>query len=421
MTATTANNITLSKSLQNYILVTAAYWGLTITDGALRMLVLLYFDQLGYTPLQIAFLFLFYEIFGVITNFLGGWIGSELGLKLTLYGGIGLQVFALAMTSLVTPAWPHLLQVVYVMTAQALSGIAKDLTKMSSKSAIKLLIPEEQQSTLFQWVSILTGSKNALKGLGFFVGSVLLAWLGFINALIAMAGWLFLIMLTGFFLPRRMGKFESKIKLTQLFSDSQEINILSAARFFLFGARDVWFVVGLPVFLYSTLGWRFEQVGGFLASWVIGYGIIQSQAPNLLSILGSNQPPQAKTIQIWTFSLAGIPAAIALALQLGAPPATVIIIGLTIFGIVFAFNSAIHSYMVLAFSENEKVVRNVGFYYMANSGGRLAGTVLSGLIFQLFGLPGCLWVATIFVIAAAIISIWIPDPQKVVVWKAGDE
>jgi len=421
MTATTANNITLSKSLQNYILVTAAYWGLTITDGALRMLVLLYFDQLGYTPIQIAFLFLFYEIFGVITNFLGGWIGSELGLKLTLYGGIGLQVFALAMTSLVTPAWPHLLQVVYVMTAQALSGIAKDLTKMSSKSAIKLLIPQEQQSTLFQWVSILTGSKNALKGLGFFVGSVLLAWLGFINALIAMAGWLFLIMLTGFFLPRRMGKFESKIKLTQLFSDSQEINILSAARFFLFGARDVWFVVGLPVFLYSTLGWRFEQVGGFLASWVIGYGIIQSQAPNLLSLLGSNQPPQSKTIQIWTFSLAGIPAAIALALQLGAPPATVIIVGLTIFGVVFAFNSAIHSYMVLAFSENEKVVRNVGFYYMANSGGRLAGTVLSGLIFQLFGLPGCLWVATMFVIAAAIISIWIPDPQRVVAWKAGDE
>jgi hypothetical protein len=421
MTATTANNITLSKSLQNYILVTAAYWGLTITDGALRMLVLLYFDQLGYTPIQIAFLFLFYEIFGVITNFLGGWIGSELGLKLTLYGGIGLQVFALAMTSLVTPAWPHLLQVVYVMTAQALSGIAKDLTKMSSKSAIKLLIPQEEQSTLFQWVSILTGSKNALKGLGFFVGSVLLAWLGFINALIAMAGWLFLIMLTGFFLPRRMGKFESKIKLTQLFSDSQEINILSAARFFLFGARDVWFVVGLPVFLYSTLGWRFEQVGGFLASWVIGYGIIQSQAPNLLSLLGSNQPPQSKTIQIWTFSLAGIPAAIALALQLGAPPTTVIIIGLTIFGIVFAFNSAIHSYMVLAFSENEKVVRNVGFYYMANSGGRLAGTVLSGLIFQLFGLPGCLWVATMFVIAAAIISIWIPDPTRVVAWKAGDE
>lgn len=421
MTATTVNNIAVSKSLQNYILVTAAYWGLTITDGALRMLVLLYFDQLGYTPIQIAFLFLFYEIFGVITNFLGGWIGSELGLKLTLYGGIGLQVFALAMTSLVTPAWPHLLQVVYVMTAQALSGIAKDLTKMSSKSAIKLLIPEEQQSTLFQWVSILTGSKNALKGLGFFVGSVLLAWLGFINALIAMAGWLFLIMLTGFFLPRRMGKFESKIKLTQLFSDSQEINILSAARFFLFGARDVWFVVGLPVFLYSTLGWRFEQVGGFLASWVIGYGIIQSQAPNLLSLLGSNQPPQAKTIQIWTFSLAGIPAAIALALQLGAPPATVIIVGLTIFGIVFAFNSAIHSYMVLAFSENEKVVRNVGFYYMANSGGRLAGTVLSGLIFQLFGLPGCLWVATMFVIAAAIISIWIPDPKRVVAWKAGDE
>lgn len=421
MTASTTNSSPLQqRSLQNYILVTAAYWGLTVTDGALRMLVLLYFYQLGYTPLEIAFLFLFYEIFGVVTNFLGGWIGSQFGLKLTLYGGIGLQVFALAMTSLVQASWPQWFAVFYVMTAQAFSGIAKDLTKMSSKSAIRLVVPREEQSTLFQWVSVLTGSKNALKGVGFFVGSVLLSWLGYTTALITMAGWLFLIMFTGFFLPRTMGRIEGKVKLTQLFSNSPEINILSAARFFLFGSRDVWFVVGLPVFLYNTLGWQFTQVGAFMACWVIGYGIIQSSAPNLLSMMGAGQAPRANVIRTWTFALAWIPAAIALLLQLGASPTFVIIIGLAVFGIVFAFNSSVHSYFVLAFSEDERVVRNVGFYYMANSGGRLIGTVLSGLIFQLFGLVGCLWASTTFVFAAALISLWIPDPRRTVAWKAGD-
>ncbi|HEY9804361.1 MAG TPA: organoarsenical effux MFS transporter ArsJ [Leptolyngbyaceae cyanobacterium] len=421
MTASTVNSTSLQSSVQNYILVTAAYWGLTITDGALRMLVLLYFDQLGYSPLEIAFLFLFYEVFGVITNFLGGWIGSQFGLKLTLYGGIGLQVFALAMTSIVNHSWPHGLEVLYVMTAQALSGIAKDLTKMSSKSAIRLVVPQEAQSTLFKWVAILTGSKNAFKGIGFFVGSVLLAWLGFANALLAMATWLFLIMLTGFFLPKGMGAIEAKVKFTQLFSESREINILSAARFFLFGARDVWFVVGLPVFLYNTLGWKFEQVGGFLAFWVIGYGIIQSLAPNILSILGSGEVPKAETIKSWTFYLIWVPAAIAISLQIGIPPVVAIVAGLTVFGVVFAFNSAVHSYLVLAFSDDNKVVRNVGFYYMSNSGGRLAGTMLSGLVFQLYGLAGCLWVSTFFVLAARVISLALPDPQKVVAWKPGDE
>ncbi len=418
MSATTASQ----ANLKNYILVTLAYWGFTITDGALRMLVLLYFYEIGYSPLQVAFLFLFYEIFGIVTNFLGGWIGSQMGLKVTLYSGIGLQIFALIMLSLLNRDWPQGFAVLYVMVSQALSGIAKDLTKMSTKSAIRLVVPQDAQSSLFKWVAILTGSKNALKGVGFFVGAALLTLVGFVPALWIMAGMLFALMFTGLMLPRGMGKIKAKVKFTQLFSKSREINILSAARFFLFGSRDVWFVVGLPVFLRGPLGWSFYQVGGFLAIWVIGYGIVQSLAPALLRRFGSGRPPQASTIQFWTFTLTAIPAAIAIALQSGASPNTVIIVGLLVFGVVFAFNSAVHSYLVLAFTDDDKVALNVGFYYMANSAGRLAGTVLSGLIYQFYGVVGCLWASTLMVLAAGMISLKLPNPKPTgaIAWKAGD-
>ena len=426
MASTTAN----SANFKNYILVTLAYWCFTLTDCALRMLVLLYFNKIGYTPIQIAFLFLFYEVFGVVTNFLGGWIGSQFGLKVTLYSGIGLQIFSLVMLSFLHPDWPQWIAVGYVMVAQAFSGIAKDLTKMSSKSAIRLVVPQDAQSSLFKWVAVLTGSKNALKGVGFFIGSALLAAVGFINSLWIMAGGLSLIMFSGLLLPKGMGKIKKKVKFSQLFSKSEEINILSAARFFLFGSRDVWFVVGLPVFLRSVLGWSFYQVGGFLACWVIGYGVIQFLAPTLIQRFGSGRPPQSKTIQFWTFTLTAVPAAIALALQLGVRANIAIVGGLLIFGVVFAFNSAVHSYLVLAFTDDDKVALNVGFYYMANSGGRLVGTVLSGLIYQFFGLVGCLWTSMFFVLAAALITLKLPDPQpskaipsgtaKPNAWKAGD-
>lgn len=405
--STTAETI----GVRNYALVTAAYWGFTLTDGALRMLVLLYFHTLGYTPLEVAMLFLFYEIFGIVTNFLGGWIGSQFGVKLTLYGGIALQIIALLLMVPVDESWAIAVAVPYVMLAQAFSGVAKDLTKMSSKSAIRLVIPKDAQSSLFKWVAILTGSKNALKGVGFFIGSVMLASLGYVNALLTMAGLLLLIMISSRWLPSGMGKIKAKIKFTQLFSKSREINILSAARFFLFGARDVWFVVGLPVFLYSQLNWSFQQVGGFLAIWVIGYGIIQSLAPTLLNRFGSGRPPQAGTIRFWTGFLIAVPASIAIALQMDRPAGQTIILGLMFFGLVFAFNSAVHSYLVLAYTDDDKVALNVGFYYMANSGGRLAGTVLSGLIFQLYGLVGCLWVSALCVLIAEIITLNLPNPK----------
>jgi MFS family permease len=407
--------------IRNYALVTAAYWGFTLTDGALRMLVLLYFHTIGYSPLEVAMLFLFYEIFGIVTNLFGGWIGAQFGVKLTLYGGIALQIGALLMMTPVNESWALALAIPYVMVAQALSGMAKDLTKMSSKSAIRLVIPQSAQSSLFKWVAILTGSKNALKGVGFFIGSVLLAALGYRDALLVMAGGLLLVLLSSRWLPSGMGKIKAKVKFRQLFSKSREINRLSAARFFLFGARDVWFVVGLPVFLYGELNWTFGQVGGFLAIWVIGYGIVQSLAPTLLKRWGSGHPPTATTIRFWTGCLTAMPVAIALALQSNFPPGQTIVIGLMAFGLVFAFNSAVHSYLVLAFTEDDKVALNVGFYYMANSGGRLAGTVLSGLIFQGFGLVGCLWTSALFVLLAELVTLTLPDPKPAQdpVWRSG--
>jgi predicted MFS family arabinose efflux permease len=401
-------------SLRNYVLVTAAYWAFTLTDGALRMLVLLHFHELGYTPVQLAFLFLFYELFGVVTNLVGGWIAASLGLRATLLSGLGLQVFALTMLSLLDPSWTQATSVAYVMSAQALSGIAKDLTKMSSKSAIKVLVPADAQSSLFRWVAILTGSKNALKGAGFFLGSFLLAVLGYRSSLLAMAGGL-AVALVGMTasLPRELGRAKAKKKFRGILSKSREINVLSAARFFLFGARDIWFVVGVPVFLSVQLGWGFTEVGGFLAAWVIGYGAVQSFAPAVIGRFTGGRAPQRRSAQVLAFLLAGVMAAVAGGVVSGWRPEWVVLGGLALFGVVFAINSSVHSYLILAYSDGDEVALDVGFYYMANAAGRLVGTLLSGLTYQLAGLAGCLWASMAFALGAGALSLLLPRPPAV--------
>ncbi len=400
----------MNAALRNYASVTAAYWAFTLTDGALRMLVVLYFNQLGYSPLQVASLFLFYEFFGVLTNLFGGWLGSRLGLNTTLYVGLALQVVALGMLA-VSPSW---LSVAYVMVAQAFSGIAKDLTKMSAKSSVKL-VAGEREGALFKWVAVLTGSKNALKGVGFFLGAALLSLIGFRAAVIAMAVGIALALLGArIFLTGDLGKTKAKVKFTQIFSKTPAVNALSAARFFLFGARDVWFVVALPVFLAAELGWDFWQVGGFLAAWVIGYGFVQAAAPRILrGQRGGEHPapevePDGKTALRLAFALAAIPAGIAAALAGGLAPAPTIVLGLIAFAVVFAIISAVHSYLILAYTDSDKVALNVGFYYMANAGGRLIGTILSGLLYQSYGLIGCLVASTIFVLITGAISLALP-------------
>jgi MFS family permease len=395
-------------NLRNYILVTGAYWGFTLTDGALRMLVLLHFFNLGYSPVQLAFLFLFYEFFGIVTNLLGGWIASRMGLRVTLLAGLLLQVGALVMLSLLSPGWSVPVSVAYVMVSQALSGIAKDLTKMSSKSAIKALVPPGEQGTLFRWVALLTGSKNALKGAGFFVGGALLAAAGFRGALWIMAAALLAVWLGSWLaLPARMGQSKVKTPFRELFSKTREINTLSAARFFLFGARDIWFVVGVPIFLRAGLGWSFAQVGAFMAFWVIGYGVVQSAAPSLLR----GRTPQGGSAAAMAFGLAAVAAGIPLGLAAGWPPGAVMIGGLGLFGVVFALNSAVHSYLILEYTDGDKVALNVGFYYMANAGGRLVGSLLSGVLYQVAGLTGCLWGAAAFALIAAGISLALPSAR----------
>ena len=394
----------LAPEVRQYLLVTGNYWAFTLTDGALRMLVVLHFHALGYSPLQIAALFLFYEFFGVITNLVGGYLGARLGLNRTMNIGLGIQVAALLMLT-VPASW---LTIPWVMGAQALSGIAKDLNKMSAKSSIKTLVPDGQQGKLYQWIAILTGSKNALKGVGFFLGGALLALMGFKGALLAMAGVLALIWISSLILLKKdLGKAKAKPKFRDMLSKSRAINILSAARMFLFGARDVWFVVALPVYLSSVFGWDFWKVGGFLAAWVIGYGIVQSFAPRITGKKRGHVPDGGAAF-LWALALAGLPAAIALGLNTGLSQQTVLLGGLMVFGALFAVNSSLHSYLIVSYAKEDGVSLDVGFYYMSNAMGRLIGTVLSGWVYQVYGLEACLWISSAFVLFAALISIALP-------------
>jgi len=376
----------LPKNVKQYLLITLNYWAFTLTDGALRMLVVLYFHQLGYSPIAIAMLFLFYEIFGVITNLIGGWLGARIGLNRTMNIGLLLQILALLM--LTVPQ--GYLTVVWVMAAQALSGIAKDLNKMSAKSCIKLLVPKEQSSSLFKWVALLTGSKNTLKGVGFFIGAFLLTTIGFNAGIWLMAITLILVVIISHrFLKEEIGKASYKAKFSQIFSHNPSLNYLAASRMCLFAARDVWFVVALPVYFAETLNWQSESIGGFMALWVIVYGIVQAFSPN---IVGHNreQAPNGRVLSLWAIALVAVIVMIIISLSFNDNPLLTLVIGLTIFGVVFAINSSLHSFVIVAMARVDGVSMDVGFYYMANALGRLLGTVLSGWVFQQYNIQACL-------------------------------
>jgi predicted MFS family arabinose efflux permease len=413
-----------SISIRNYAIVTAAYWAFTLTDGALRMLVLLHFNQLGYSPVQLAFLFLLYEVFGIVTNLVGGWVASRTGLRFTLVLGLALQVVALGLLALLNRNWSIAAAVAYVMGTQALSGIAKDLTKMSAKSAVKVIVARGDESGLFKWVAILTGSKNALKGAGFFVGGFLLSLLGFRGALAAMAFGVFVVLVFVLsLLPAAIGQAKQKAAFSRILSNSSGINRLSLARFALFAARDIWFVVSVPIFLATVLGWSFTQVGGFMALWVIAYGGVQSVAPVVLGKVTRGHAPGPVLASMLALALAAVTALIPFGLTMGAPPAETMLGGLVLFGIVFALNSSVHSYLVLAYSESDRVSQSVGFYYMANACGRLLGTLLSGVLYQVAGVSATLWGAVVLAAAAGLGAMFLPPVRTEVGWTAakGDD
>ena len=389
--------------MRAYAAVTAAYWAFMLSDGALRMLVLLHFNALGFTPVQLAWLFLLYEVAGIVTNLAAGWLAARFGLASTLYGGLGLQIGALVVLAQLDPGWSVGTSVAYVMAVQGVSGVAKDLAKMSSKSAVKLLAPDGE-GALFRWVAALTGSKNAVKGLGFFLGAALLAVSGFRAAVWGMAGVLGAILLAVvLFLPAGLpGRAKAAERWSGWRSKDARVNRLSLARMFLFGARDVWFVVGVPVYFEAVLsdgtaeGRReaFFLIGGFMALWIVGYGAVQVMAPRLLNAQKQGEAEIVGTAVRWAGLLVPIPLGLAGATWAAGGPAGwltgVLFTGLLLFGFVFAVNSSVHSYLILAFGAAERITRDVGFYYMANAAGRLIGTLLSGLSYQLGGLALCL-------------------------------
>lgn len=392
-----------SHKLRDYVVVTGAYWVFTLTDGALRMLVLLYLHELGRSPLEIASLFLAYEALGVVTNFAGGWVGARFGLKMTLVWGLGLQVLACGMLG-----WrASLLTVPVVLVAQAISGVAKDLTKMSSKSYIKLVVPKGDDHGLMKWVALLTGSKNTLKGMGFFLGGSLLAAFGFGEACFGMAVALATTLALALaLLPRAAGKAKSKLMLGELISRDARVNWLSASRLFLFGARDIWFVLALPLFLSSVLGLSHARVGGLLALWVILYGLVQASAPRF--VVQRAKAPDAARLMGLTAALLVPLGALAIALYTDLDAGAALLLGLALFGFLFALNSALHSYLIVAYAREGKVSLDVGFYYMANAAGRLVGTLLSGALFQwaggeLLGLLACLVGSLLFVAISAVL------------------
>jgi predicted MFS family arabinose efflux permease len=375
---------------RNYAIVTAAYWGFTLTDGALRMLVLLHFYKLGYSPFALAFLFLLYEAAGVLANLIGGWLATRYGITRMLTVGLVTQIIGFTLLSMLDPAWTAAMSVAWVVLAQGICGVAKDLTKTASKSAIKVTsaqAKEQGSGQLFKWVAWFTGSKNAMKGVGFFLGGLLLEALGFQVSLWCMAGLLALVLIgVVTSLPAMMGKSKASKSAKELFAKNAGINALAAARVVLFGARDVWFVVGVPVFLYSQ-GWTFTMVGGFLAAWTIGYGMVQALAPQLVRRSADGLSAEVPAARLWSALLALVPIGIAVAVYLQVPHLEWVVVGgLGLFGFAFAVNSSVHSYLILAYAGSEKAAEDVGFYYAANALGRFMGTLLSGLLYQWGGL-----------------------------------
>jgi predicted MFS family arabinose efflux permease len=406
------------EGLSAYIAVTAAYWAFMLSDGALRMLVLLRFHTLGFSPFTLAWLFLLYEFMGIVTNLSAGWIAARFGLSTTLYAGLTLQILALFSLSQLSIEWTLIVSTWFVMGVQGLSGVAKDLAKMSSKSAVKLLAPAGQGS-LFKWVAVLTGSKNAIKGFGFFLGAALLGALGFAPSLIVMAVLLLAILiLVASFMPKGLPQGSKSAKFSHVFSKDEHINQLSLARLFLFGARDVWFVVGIPIYFHTVLSQQlhFEErtaffwVGGFMALWIIAYGAVQAWAPRLFKANTQDMNQKASHwVGVLTLVIAGL-CLVSLVPTSWRP--LIMVIGLLAFGFVFAINSALHSYLILAFSQKDRVTMDVGFYYMANAAGRLLGTILSGLSYQIGGLSLCLATAAAMAGASWISISFLAKPAK---------
>ena len=413
-------------ALEPFAIISLSYCLFTVTDGALRMIVLLHAFTKGFDAFEVALMFTLYETMGVVTNFLAGVFGALWGIKSTLLVGLCLQVVSIALLYAWDDAFTKEEAIVFVTAAQGLSGVAKDLVKLGGKSVTKLVTPDEKQSQLFKLVSFITGLKNSLKGAGYFVGAALLA-ASYNLALAVLIGLVVLAMpWAALRLSSDLGTTRKEnVTLEAIFKKNHNVNTLSLARMFLFGSRDLWFEVPLPFFLRSAdgFGWPREAVGAFLAGYIILYGQLQSWSPQaVLSPLGQD-PPNKYSAALWAWLLLPVTVALAATLQFSAPfverDVDAMIALLTalvaLFAVVFAVNSAVHSYLIVKYSEGDKVAMNVGFYYMANAAGRLVGTLVSGALYaysgdtRTQGLAHCFWTSAGFVVVASLATDWIHD------------
>ena len=426
-------------ALWPFIIISITYLLFTVTDGAVRMLVLLHAYNKGFSAMEVAVMFALYELCGAGTNLAAGVMGARWGIQVTLVSGLLMQVVGLSLLYGWDDSWSKSTAIAYVTFAQALCGVAKDLVKLGGKTVTKLVTPEEKQESLFRLVSSLTGYKNSLKGVGYFLGAALLesSYFAAIHANVALVA--LALPFAVFGLRPELGRVaKENIALDSVFRQKPNINWLSLARFFLFGSRDLWFEVPLPFYLRSAegLGWPRPAVGAALAGYIIAYGQFQSHSPRLILSPLRQSPPNKHVCVLWNALLFVVPAFLAAGVfgvhqADGADDASatraktvVLIIGVASFALVFAVNSAVHSYLVVKYSDGDKVAMNVGFYYMANAFGRLVGTIVSGALYSYVssdvdvGFAACFLAGAVFVALSGYVTTYIDDDEGGLRWGA---
>jgi MFS family permease len=462
----------LSHALRPFVIISSSYLLFTITDGAIRMIVLLHAYNKSFSALEVSITFTLYELAGVFTNLAAGFMGAKWGIKLTLISGLSLQLLSYGLLFAWQDDWTKRESIIFVTVAQMFAGIAKDLTKLGGKTVTKLVTPEQKETHLFKLVSLITGWKNSLKGVGYFLGSALLSVsyelaLGFMMGLVVLAmPWAIL------GLDKSLGTAKKRnASWKEVFNlENRRLNILSLARLFLFASRDFWFEVPLPFFLRSPscdglgtsscllnencgngavcgesgfceninpgggcggLGLNRVVVGAFLGGYIILYGQVQAWTPQLVTGPLKQTPPNKLTEVFWGL-INCIPTLVmaivmtwAPAFEAGDTAAMTIwlIVVIVTFAIIFAINSSIHSFLVVNYASKDKVAVSVGFYYMSNAIGRLLGTLGSGILYTyvgdfvgplagsdaVAGLAACFFAGTLSSLLAASITIAIDD------------
>lgn len=415
------------QTLKPFVVISSSYLLFTITDGGVRTIVLFNAFERDFTAFQVSLMFVLYELAGVVTNFLAGIAGARWGLRSTLLAGLCLQVVGIGMLFGWQKSFTKTEAIIFVTVAQMLSGIAKDLVKLGGKAVTKLVTPEGKEGRLFKMVSMITGLKNSLKGVGMFIGAALVQ-VTYFGALGTMLGIVLLAVPWAVLsLESDLGRMRREnITLSSIFKKNHNVNFLSAARFFLFASRDAWFEVPLPFYLRSPegFGWERAAAGAFLGGWVIMYGQVQSWTPQLFSKPLRQFPANKYHATLWVAILLVIPALLGSVMQFSdvfqsgtsqAAKIAIVVVALVAFAVVFAVNSSIHSYLVVKYSEGDKVAMNVGFYYMSNAAGRLIGTLVGGALFQWVGddfndgLAACFWFSVALTAATIVITPFLDD------------